>query len=995
MSTAYVIHSERDLRFVEETLVRPLPCNGFDRWVSYDLLNERSDTRLSVAQIMAKSGVIVAVISRAFIESSSVRDETAQALASGRPVIAVRIEPDQLPAELSSLQIVDFMPGSEATAWRALAELLPPPDLRTEENGLSSVAKRIEWSEEIFSESLVEALDHHAQSRAQSLVDAFVRHIEHQPDPYPERHANKDLSVLRRQRQFKLMRRYAEAVLQSGTTNETVRRQYAQSLIEQKAFALALEVLFAIVRDPKSKRSEVFEAQGLIGRTYKQRYVDAPDALESDKLLHHAIAAYESVYREDSTQLWHGINAASCILRGHRDGIEGTDPERARKIAREVLERTSQLEESGIFGIWDYATRVEALLALDSYDAAMHSLDAYICHPDMRAFEVSSTYRQFDQLLELGRNERGRPILNRLWETVEQYRAGGFWRRPFATSDSAESVTRQNALRPLLIRVTDPEWEPRNVTDLDVQARLGTIISAEGSNASVKQLLKDPEVISIDESLPIGVDDCDRSVPFIRAAASYPSPGGPYAEKGDAALIAVIDSGIDVLHETFLDERGECRIEGIWDQRDPMGPPPNGFSFGTFHAAKDISDYVKKKTVPYGLGRDPGDPDDSGGHGTHVASIAAGRAVGVFAGGVAPEARILVVISSTQESIGYSKSHIQALTFIDATARRLGLPVVVNVSQGMNAGAHDGKSMLEVAFDEFSKGGRQRGRVIVKSAGNERHKYGHAKVTLPPQSQEELRWRCAPQAKLRERLELWWNSPAEFELSLADPDGKCSDWVGISQSNRSGALGGTQFAMLFTRRHVDNGDSHLRIDLGDGVGAIQAGLWRLQIRNNHEREQGEIHAWIERGPGVPSSFVNHIDEEMTLSIPGTAQSVITVGAVDAAMPIMVCDFSSYGPTRDGRSKPEVAAPGVGVHAALSGTANGVVAKNGTSMAAPHVTGAIALLLSRTAKSKQEEAIPAATQIASALRQKTRNYSSRWDRGQGFGVIDVGALLAAF
>ena len=55
------------------------------------------------------------------------------------------------------------------------------------------------------------------------------------------------------------MRRYAEAVLQSGTTNETVRRQYTQSLIEQKAFALALEVLFAIVRDPKSKRSEVLK----------------------------------------------------------------------------------------------------------------------------------------------------------------------------------------------------------------------------------------------------------------------------------------------------------------------------------------------------------------------------------------------------------------------------------------------------------------------------------------------------------------------------------------------------------------------------------------------------------------------------------------------------------------------------------------------------------------------------------------------------------------
>jgi hypothetical protein len=417
-------------------------------------------------------------LSSASIESSSVREETAQALASGRPVIVVRIEPDRLPAELSSLPIVDFAPGSEATARRALAELLPPPDLRTEENGLSSVAKRIAWSEEIFFESLVEALDHHAQSRAQSLVDTFVRHIEHRPDRYPERHANRDLSVLRKQRQFKLMRRYAEAVLQSGTTNETVQRQYAQSLIEQKAFELALEVLFAIVRDPKSERSEVFEAQGLIGRTYKQRYVDAPNAPESDKLLRRAIDAYESVYREDSTQLSHGINAASCILRGHRDGIEGTDPERARKIAREVLERTSQLEESGTLGIWDYATRVEALLALDSYDAARRSLDAYICHPDMQAFEVSSTYRQFDQLLELGRNDRGLPILNRLWETVEKYRAGGLWRQPFSISDTAESGTRQNVLRPLLIRVTDPEWEPRNVTDLDVQARLGTIISA-------------------------------------------------------------------------------------------------------------------------------------------------------------------------------------------------------------------------------------------------------------------------------------------------------------------------------------------------------------------------------------------------------------------------------------------------------------------------------------------------------------------------------------
>ena len=60
------------------------------------------------------------------------------------------------------------------------------------------------------------------------------------------------------------------------------------------------------------------------------------------------------------------------------------------------------------------------------------------------------------------------------------------------------------------------------------------------------------------------------------------------------------------------------------------------------------------------------------GHGTHVASIAAGEAVGTFAGGVAPEATILFVISAGGESIGYSNAHLAALEFIDRFAQRKG-----------------------------------------------------------------------------------------------------------------------------------------------------------------------------------------------------------------------------------------------------------------------------------------------------------------------------------
>jgi subtilisin family serine protease len=104
------------------------------------------------------------------------------------------------------------------------------------------------------------------------------------------------------------------------------------------------------------------------------------------------------------------------------------------------------------------------------------------------------------------------------------------------------------------------------------------------------------------------------------------------------------------------------------------------------------------------------------------------------------------------------------------------------------------------------------------------------------------------------------------------------------------------------------------------------------------------------------------------------------------------DFSSYGPTRDGQKKPLVCAPGVKIRAAEGGTEDSVIGSSGTSMAAPHVTGGIALLLSRSAKSG---CVPGGNQIASALRQRTQNYNGQWDPGQGYGVVDVAALLAAF
>jgi endonuclease G len=360
---------------------------------------------------------------------------------------------------------------------------------------------------------------------------------------------------------------------------------------------------------------------------------------------------------------------------------------------------------------------------------------------------------------------------------------------------------------------------------------------------------------------------------------------------------------------------------------------------------------------------------------------------------VAPDAKLLIVVSGGSGPTGYSQSHIEALAFIDAFATARTLPVVVNLSQGMNAGAHDGKSSLEVAFDTFSESGRKRGRVVVKSAGNERAKEGHAKVTIAPDSDELLTWRRNQGAGSNEQLELWWSSADRLEIRLRDPSNNWSQWVGPTNPEVTGTFPDSgPFRLLFTKRHIDNGDSQLVVELGSPTVAAALGEWQLEIKSTLVPEGGEIHAWIERTTGIPSAFADHASEEMTLSIPGTAASVIAVGAVEAGDIIRVGAFSSYGPTRDGQKKPLVCAPGVGIRAANGGTANGIRSDSGTSMAAPHVTGAIALVLSRKAKTG---AVPSSSQIASALREKTRNYNGRWDRGQGYGVVDAAALLAAF
>ncbi len=559
---------------------------------------------------------------------------------------------------------------------------------------------------------------------------------------------------------------------------------------------------------------------------------------------------------------------------------------------------------------------------------------------------------------------------------------------------------------PMLIRVKDGAWSPDKVPDLRIMSRLGNILACVGSRDSVKALQSDPDVLSVEASRPASAPDTATSVPFVKADRVH---GGAFNEKGDKALIAIIDEDIDVLHEAFRDAQGQTRILAVWDQTDPTGSSPylgtGTVPFGTEHTLADINHYIANPaSLPPGLRR----KRVLDGHGTHVASIAAGRAVpgSQFAGGVAPEAHIIVVIPDLQVnpqhpySLGYSTSHVAALRYIDNLAEKYGLPVVVNVSQGMNAGAHDGTSVLEAAFDMFTEGGHLPGRAVVKSAGNERKKKRHAALRIAKQTLDTLEWHISPEDEGPDVVELWLKSCDEMTFRLLDPSGATSPLVGRLHPSQRGVFpGGNGFHLTYHQYYRDNGDSRLLITIDPGhVHYIQSGRWMLEMVSEEVKSTGEIQAWIECDPYRPMYFVNHISEEMTVSIPGTAHTVICVGSIAPSTPFRVAPYSAFGPTRDGREKPELTAPGEHIWAAQGNTLTGTVSKRGTSQAAPHVSGAIALLFSSWEKYRANipnvEQLNAA-QIRAAISQMTQNYNGNWYQGMGFGSLDVEALLKAF
>jgi hypothetical protein len=292
----------------------------------------------------------------------------------------------------------------------------------------------------------------------------------------------------------------------------------------------------------------------------------------------------------------------------------------------------------------------------------------------------------------------------------------------------------------------------------------------------------------------------------------------------------------------------------------------------------------------------------------------------------------------------------------------------------------------------------------------------HAGGTLPATNlRHELGWIVGEAAIAdvsENELEIWFGPQDRFDVEVKPPG---LPWIGpisLGQRIRNEVLdNGTVLSVHSEAYHPANGLNRISVLLSpffgplaeDGsrqLGPIASGEWRVRLTGVIVRD-GRFDAWIERDdplrlPGTgqqwrfPSHFApdSYTGDRMISSL-ACAERILSVGNAD--LPRNAAHVtSSRGPTRDGRSKPDIAADGTDVVAARGFFDRELrwIEMTGTSMASPHVCGVAALML----RIHPDLTSPQIQGIMRSTSSPLPGHAFGWRNDTGFGVIDAAACV---
>ncbi len=460
---------------------------------------------------------------------------------------------------------------------------------------------------------------------------------------------------------------------------------------------------------------------------------------------------------------------------------------------------------------------------------------------------------------------------------------------------------------------------------------------------------------------------------------------------GENVMIGFVDTGINYSNPIFFDSEGKTRIVGIWDQTIQTGTPPEGLEYGSAYTEEEINRALRAENpldiVP---------SEDLHGHGTFLASVAAGGAdLEQQFLGAAPAASIAVVklkeakkylkdfYAIREDALCYQENDIMlGIKYLNHLAQQRKMPLVICIALGTNFGGHNGTTPLSLILDFYS---RVLNRSVVIGTGNEaakRHHYYHRFADRNSTSSAEIRVGNGVTGFV---TELWSALPNVVTLSITSPSGERTRQVSLRQGYRY------HFVFTFERTEVDveyrlfleNNDSQLIFMRFHNPAP---GIWRINVEPI-QMSEGEYHMWLPMEEFLSGEvYFLEANPDNTLTEPGTSRHAMTVAyynSDDNAVDIN----SGRGYTRDGIIKPDFAAPGVNITGA--GIQKNFVTRSSSSAATGITAGAVALLLEWIMQQPGARGV-SASQIRTIIvlganRQPQAEYpNEEW----GYGTMDL-------
>ena len=282
----------------------------------------------------------------------------------------------------------------------------------------------MDWTDVESPDLLKQALADNRPEEREALVSALLDSLEKRPRKVDAKIAKNVLAELRKFARFDALFRVGQSLQDCGQDAPEVRRQLAQALIENGEITRAIEHLKELQHELEERRSDVAEdpamiggveyelgeTLGLIGRAYKQLYVDAGPRSSEPRLedLTRSLDHYGRAYRERlGDYLWHGVNHVALLTRSERvkRGALNIYSEEAEKYAKSILGAVENVGRRGPLQPWDAANKAEALLGLGKNPEAVDACKAYLEIHGLDAFQVQSTKRQFEEVWQLNDHE--------------------------------------------------------------------------------------------------------------------------------------------------------------------------------------------------------------------------------------------------------------------------------------------------------------------------------------------------------------------------------------------------------------------------------------------------------------------------------------------------------------------------------------------------------------------------------------------------------------